>query len=97
MLGLASYTGDSLAFGFFVTSSSATLETRQLRWGLLSIRVLRGSCYVSSVCYQVAPYCSDQGADLGQHVRGLDTYMTDDVGKFSRLFFDLLQDLFFIF
>ena len=24
-----------------------------------------GSCYVSLVCYQTAPCCSDQGADLG--------------------------------
>jgi hypothetical protein len=48
-----------------------------------------GFCYVSSVCYQVAPCCSDQGADLGQHVRGLDKYMIDDVGKLSLKFFDL--------
>ena len=34
--------------------------------------VLR-SCYVLSVCYQAAPCCSDQGADLGQHVWDLDT------------------------
>jgi hypothetical protein len=53
------------------------------------------SCYVSSVCYEVAPCCSDQGADLGQHVWGLDTYMLDDVGKLSNLFsLTLLQDLF---
>ena len=32
--------------------------------------------------------CSDQGDDLGQHVRGLDKYMTDDVGKLSLKFFD---------
>ena len=47
-----------------------------------------GSCYISSVCYQVAPCCSDQGADLGQHVQGLDKYMADDVGKLSRFLFD---------
>ena len=47
-----------------------------------------GFCYVSSVCYQVAPCCSDQGADLGQHARGLDKYMVDDVGKLSLNFFD---------
>ena len=46
-----------------------------------------GSRYVLSVCYQVAPCYSDQGADLGQHVWGLDTHMTDDVGKFLDLFF----------
>ena len=40
------------------------------------------------MCYQVAPCCSGQGADLGQYVGGLDTHMTDEVGKFSRLFFD---------
>ena len=45
-------------------------------------------CYVSLVCYQVAPYCSDQGANLGQHVRGLDKYTADDVGKLSFKFFD---------
>jgi hypothetical protein len=38
-------------------------------------------CYISSVC-------SDQGADLGQHVWGLDKYMADDVGKLSLKFFD---------
>ena len=57
-----------------------------------------GSCYVSSVCYQAAPCCSDQGADLGQHVWGLDTRMSDDVGKLSGFFsLTLLQDSFFIF
>ena len=45
-------------------------------------------CYVSSLCFQVAPCCSDQGADLGQHVWGLDKYMIDDVGKHSLKFFD---------
>jgi hypothetical protein len=30
----------------------------------------------------------DQGADLGQHVRGLDKYMAHDVGKLSLKFFD---------
>ena len=53
------------------------------------------SCYVSSVCYQLAPCCSDQGAFLGQHVWGLDTHMTDDIGKLLGLFsLTLLQDLF---
>jgi hypothetical protein len=42
-----------------------------------------GFCYVSSLCYQVAPCCSDQGTDLGQHVRALDKYMVNDVGKLS--------------
>ena len=42
-------------------SDSSSLH-HQLRWGLLGILLLRGSCYVSSVCYQVAPCCSDQGA-----------------------------------
>jgi len=50
------------------------------------------------MCYQVAPYCLDQGADLEQHVWGLDTHMTDDVGKLLDLFsLILLQDSFFIF
>ena len=57
-----------------------------------------GSCYVSSVCYQVAPCCSDQGADLGKQVWGLDTRMSDDVGKLPDFFsLTLLQDSFFIF
>ena len=60
--------------------------------------LLLGSCYVSSVCYQAAPCCSDQGADLGQHVWGLDTRMSDDDGKLSDFFsLTLLQDSFFIF
>ena len=37
--------------------------------------------------YQAAPRCSDQGVDLGQHVWGLDTRMSDDVGKLSDFFF----------
>ena len=40
------------------------------------------------MCYQAAPYCSDQGADLGQHVWVLDTRMSDDVDKLLD-FFDL--------
>ena len=56
------------------------------------------SCYVLSVCYQAAPCYSDQGADLGQHVWGLDTHMSDDVDKLSDFFsLTLLQDSFFIF
>ena len=35
-----------------------------------------------------APCCSDQGADLGQHVWGLVKYMADDVGKLSLKIFD---------
>ena len=46
-----------------------------------------GSCYVSSVCYQAAPFYSDQSADLGQHVWGHDTCMSHDVGKLSDFFF----------
>ena len=46
-----------------------------------------GSCYTSSVCYQAAPSSSDQGADLGQHIWGLDTRMLDDVGKLLDFFF----------
>ena len=56
-----------------------------------------GSCYVSSVCYQAAPCCSYQGADLGQHIWGLDTRMSDDAGKLLDFFLTLLQDSFFIF
>ena len=56
------------------------------------------SCYVSSVCYQLAPCCLDQDADLGQHVWSLDTHMSDDVGKLLDFFsLTLLQDSFFIF
>ena len=54
----------------------------------LGTSLVVGSCYVSSVCYQVAPCRLDQGADLGQHVRGLDKYMADDVGKLSLNFLD---------
>ena len=85
---IVSYVGDSSVFGFFVQGPPAKLGTH----------LVVGSCYVSSVCYQVAPYCSDQGADLGQHIWGLDTRMSDDVGKLSGFFsLTLLQDLFFIF
>ena len=45
-----------------------------------------GFCYVSSLCFPIAPCCSDQGADLGQHFWGLDKYMIDDVGKLLDLF-----------
>ena len=45
-----------------------------------------------------APCCSDQGADLGQHVWNLDMRMSDDVGKLSDFFsLTLLHDSFFIF
>ena len=71
--GLASYAGDSSVFGFFMQASPAKLGTP------LVVR----SRYVSLVCYQVAPFYSDQGADLRQHVRGLVKYMADDVGKLS--------------
>ena len=54
-----------------------------------------GSCYVLSMCYQVAPYYLDRGADLGQHIWGLNKYMTNGVGKLSYLFpLTPLQDLF---
>ena len=72
-------------FGFFMQASPAKLGTP----------LVVESCYVSSVCYQVAPCCSDQGADLGQHNLGLDTNMLDDVGKLFDLFsLTLLQGLF---
>jgi hypothetical protein len=66
-------------FVFFVQESPAKLGAP------LVVEI----CYVSLVCYQVAPYCSDQGADLEKHVWGLDKYMADDVGKLSSNFFDL--------
>ena len=84
-LDVASYAGNS-----------SVLRHRQLRLGLLGARtspatprapLVVGSCYVSSVCYQAAPCYLDQGADLGQHVWGLDTRMLDDVGKLSDFFF----------
>ena len=54
-----------------------------------------GFCYVSSLCFQVAPCCSNRGVDLEQHFWGLDKYMIDDIGKLSNLFsLTLLQDLF---
>jgi hypothetical protein len=55
-----------------------------------------GFCNVSSVCYQVAPCYSDYGADLGQHVRSLDKYMADDVGKLSLKFFDPTTRFFYL-
>jgi hypothetical protein len=61
---------------FFVQASPAKLRTP----------LVIGSCYISLVRYQVAPCCLDQGADLGQHVRGLDKYIADDAGKLSRFF-----------
>jgi hypothetical protein len=61
----------------------------------LGTSLVVGFCYVSSVCYQVAPCYSDHGADLGQHARGLDKYMTDDVGKLLLKFFDLVTRFIF--
>ena len=85
---IVSYAGDSSVFGFFVQASLAKLRTP----------LVVGSCYVSSVCYQTVTCCSDQGADLGQHVWGLDMRMLDDVGKLVDFFsLTLLQDSFFIF
>ena len=50
------------------------------------------------MCYQAAPGCLDQGANLGPHVWGLDTRMLDDIGKLLDFFsLTLLQDPFFIF
>ena len=72
---IASDAGDSSLLG--ARTSPATPGTP----------LLLRSCYVSSVCYQAAPRCSDQGADLGQHVWGLDTCMLDDVRKLSDFFF----------
>ena len=78
------------------TPRSSVLDHRQLRrelrrWsdiaGYAGDSSVLGSCYVSSVCYQAAPCCSDQGADLVQRVWGLDTGMSDDVDKLSDLFF----------
>jgi len=75
-------------FEFFMQASPAKLATP----------LVAGSCYVSSVCYQFAPCYSDQGADLEQHVWGLNSRMSDEVGKLSGFFsLTLLQDLFFIF
>ena len=54
-----------------------------------------GFWYVSSLCFEVAPCYSDQVADLGQHIWGIDKYMIDGVGKLLDLFpLTLLQDLF---
>ena len=86
--GLASYAGDSYVFGFFMQELLAKQGTP----------LVVGSRCFPSVCYQAAPCCSDQGADLGQHVWGLDTRMSDDVGKLLDFFsLTLLQDSFFIF
>ena len=84
-LDITSYAGDS-----------SVLRHRQLRRGLLGARtspatpgtpLMVGSCYASSVCYQAAPCCSDLDVDLKQHVWGLDTRMSDDVGKLADFFF----------
>ena len=75
-------------FGFFVQASPAKLRTP----------LVVGSGYVSSVCYLTAPCYSDQDADLGQHIWGLVTRMSNDVGKLLDFFsLTLLQDSFFIF
>ena len=55
-------------FGLFVASSPAKLGT--------PLEV--GSCYVSSVCYQLTPCYSDQGADPGWHIRGFATVRLGD-------------------
>jgi len=47
--GLASYAGDSSTLGFFIQESPAELGTP----------LVFGFCYVSSLCFQVAPCCSD--------------------------------------
>ena len=68
------------------TPCSSVLCPCQRCRGLLGAPLVVGSCYVSSVCYQAAPCCSDQGADLGHHVWGLDTRMSDDAGKLSPVY-----------
>ena len=99
---IASDAGDSSLLGARTspatpgTPRSSVLGYRQRRRGLLGAPLVVGSCYVSSVCYQAAPYYSDQGADFGRHVWGLDMRMSDDVGKLS-FSMTLLQDSFFIF
>ena len=55
---IVSYAGDSSVLGFLVQASPAKLRTS----------LVVEFCYVSLVCYQAAPCCSDQGADLRQHV-----------------------------
>ena len=88
---IASDVGDSSLLG--ARSSPATSGTPRC----LDIASYAGdssvlrSCYVSSVCYQAAPCCSDQGADLGQHVWGLDMHIDKLLDLFSLT---LLQDLF---
>ena len=52
------------------------------------VRLLRlRFALITLVCYQVAPCCSGQGAELGQCVGGLDKYISD---LFSLT---LLQDI----
>ena len=79
------------------TPRSLVLGYRQRHRGLLGAPLVVGYYYVSLVCYQAAPCYLDQGADLGQHVWGLDTCMLDDVSKLLDFFsLTLLQDSFFI-
>jgi hypothetical protein len=53
--------------------------------------LVSGHADVSSVCYKVPPCCSDQGADIGQRIKGLDQYTS---GSFSLT---LLQDFYGVF
>jgi hypothetical protein len=57
---------------------------RQLRGGLPT----KSNLATPYWCAIKTPRCSDQGADLGQHARGLDKYMANDIGKLSLKFFN---------
>jgi hypothetical protein len=64
--------------------SDSSYKHHQLSWELpwWSNLAMPHQCAIKTPC------CSDQGADLRQHARGLDKYMADDVGKLSLKLFD---------
>jgi hypothetical protein len=74
------------------TAPSTSPTARGLRLRPRCARgLVSGHADVSSVCYKVPPCCSDQGADLGQRIKGLDQYTS---GSFSLT---LLQDFYGVF
>jgi hypothetical protein len=57
------------------TDRLVAAQTTQQLLRLLPHKMSDITCHM---CYQATPYRSDQGADLGWHVRDLDKYMTVD-------------------
>jgi hypothetical protein len=71
------------------------LSLYQLRWGLTSCTGDSSALgffmdFVTShrCAIKLLHAIRIRGTDLGQHIWSFDTYLTDDVGKSSRLFFD---------